>query len=100
MNRLDPSLKLLLTWSRRAAPSPPEPDEAPFGLATRVVASWNSAQPDSLLSELKQVAWASGCVALAVLLCGLVVLVRHAQTPGPATGIPSALSFVARNLSP
>ena len=100
MNRLDPNLKRLMTWSRRAAPAPRESEEAPFGFATRVVASWNPARTGSLLSELKQVAWTSGCVAIVVILCGLIVLAGQAHAPEPATGIPSALSFLASNLTP
>lgn len=100
MNRLDPDLKRLLRWSRRGALPKREPEEAHFGFASRVAASWNPARNGSLLSELKQFAWASCCVALVVITCGLIVLVRQPQAPEPAAGIPPALSFVASNLTP
>jgi hypothetical protein len=100
MNRLNADLKRLLTWSRRGALPERDPEEAPCGFASRIVASWSPAQNGSLLAELRQFAWASTCVALVVIMCGFIVLVRQPQAPEPAAGIPSALSFVASNLTP
>lgn len=95
MNKLDPELKRLMAWADRAAPA--QTKEAPFGFASRVVAL-RPAQPSSLLIALRQIAWTSACVSLAVILGGLVVLARQVHAPEPARGIPSALSFLASNL--
>jgi hypothetical protein len=100
MNRLDSDLKRLMTWSRRAPASPPEPEEPPYGFATRVVASWHPAEPGSLLLQLRQIAWTSGCVALGIILCGIILLIGQEHAPEPATGISSALSFAATSLTP
>lgn len=100
MNRLDSDLKRLMAWSRRAPASPPESEEPPYGFATRVLASWRPVEPGSLLLQLKQIAWASGCVALGIIVCGVVLLLGQPQAPAPATGISSALSFAATSLTP
>jgi hypothetical protein len=95
MNKLDSELKRLMTWAGRATPA--EREEAPLGFANRIVAL-RPAQARSLLIDLKQIAWTSACVSLAVILGGLVVLARQVHAPEPARGIPSALSFLASNL--
>jgi hypothetical protein len=97
MNRLDSHLKRLMIWAGRA--SRPQPEQPPLGFSSRVVASWNPALSGSLLFELKRFAWASACVSLAVILGGAVVLATQAHAPEPATSLPSALSFLASNLT-
>lgn len=96
MNRLHPDLKRLMIWSGRA--SPPQPEEAPFGFAGRVVAAWTPAQAPTLFLELQRIAWASACVSAAVMLCGVLVLVSQAHAPEPAAAFSSALRFLASSL--
>ena len=83
MSRLDPNLKRLMTWARRAEQPEAAPAEAPFGFATRVVAGWKPAPPRSLWSELTQIARLTGAVALVVIVCGFVILVGQTRTPEP-----------------
>ena len=99
MNKLDPSLKRLLKWSRSAAVVAPAPEEAPFGFPGRAVASASTkrAQPVTLLQELQRTAWGIACASLALLICGAVVLLSQRASPAPAADISSALNFVANN---
>lgn len=96
MNELDPELNRLIKWSRKA--SPPGPAAAPFGFAGRVVASRKLCNIPTLLHELQQGAWALACASLTVIVCGGLILVSQPSTPAPATGISSALDFVANHL--
>ena len=96
MNRLDPHLKRLFTWAHRDSPA--QPEAAPFGFPSRVAALRKSAPNGSLLFELKQLAWTSVCVSLAVIVCATVVLFSQGHAPEPATGLPTALSFLVSNL--
>jgi len=98
MNRLDADLKRLMTWAGRATPS--QPEAAPFGFASRVVAACAAAPAPSLLFELQQIAWFSGCVSAVVILCGVVLLVSQPHAPEPAAGLPSAVRFLASNFNP
>jgi hypothetical protein len=96
MNELDPALKRLMKWSRRA--SPPAREEVPFGFAGRVTASRKLVQIPTLLAELQQIAWGLACVSLAVIVCGFLLLMNQPSPPPPASEIPSALDFVANYL--
>ena len=98
MSKLDSELKRLMSWAGRVSPF--EPGAAPFGFASRVVALWKPTQAGSVLLELKQMAWSWGCVAVVVIFCGLVVLSIESGAPEPAGGLPSALGFLASNLTP
>lgn len=95
MNRLDPSLKRLLKWARSA--EAPPPNEAPFGLPGRVLASIKPAQRVTLFQELQRTGWGIAWGALALLLCGIVVLLSHIASPPPEADISSALNFAANN---
>jgi hypothetical protein len=96
MNQLDPHLKRLFTWTHRGSPA--QPEAAPFGFAGRVVALRKTVKNGSLLFELKQLAWTSACVSLAVIICGAALLISQGHAPEPVTGLPTALSFLVSNL--
>ena len=96
MNRLNPELKRLMSWSSRA-PSAGQ-DLAPFGFGGRVVARKMPGRGVTFVSELQQIAWSTACVAVVVILCGVVVLASQAQTPAAAADLSSALQFLASNL--
>jgi len=96
-NSLDPDLKRLMKWSRGS--SPPQSEDAPFGFAGRVAASLDRpAEPPTLLLQLQQIAWSSVWVSVAILICGMIVLMSQATKPKPASEFSSALSFLASNL--
>lgn len=97
MNRLDPDLKRLMNWSGRALRG--QPEEAPFGFASRVAAAWTPAQAPTLLLELQKIAWTSASVSAAVMLCGVLVLASQAHAPEPAAAFSSALRFLANSLT-
>jgi hypothetical protein len=95
MKELDPGLKRLLKWARAA--SPLESAEAPFGFSGRVLAARKPARPPAFFDELQRAAWGLSCVALALIVCGAIVLVSQ-RSAGPATDqFSSALSFLASN---
>ena len=96
MNELDPALKRLLKLAQVASLSKPE--EAPFGFVGRVLASRENGQPPTLLQELQQSAWGLGWPSLALVICGVLVLVSQRPAPGPEAEISSVLNFVANNL--
>lgn len=100
MSRLDPNLKRLMAWARHATPPAPRQDGAPLGFATRVAASWKPSKRGSILSEIKQIARIPGWLSVGVIVCGLLILAGYSQVSQPAAGIPSAFSFLARNLTP
>jgi hypothetical protein len=97
MSELDPELKRLFKWARTASPS--EPEEAPFGFSTRVLAAQRQAQVPSLLEELQQTAWGLACLALVTIACGCLVLLSQRAGPAPAADLPSAVSYVANNFA-
>jgi hypothetical protein len=96
MNKLDPALKRLLKWAQVASPSKPE--EAPFGFAGRIQASRKNGSPPTLVQQLQQSAWGLGWASLALVVCGVLVLVNLRPAPGPEAEISSVLNFVANNL--
>lgn len=96
MNELDPALKRLMKWSRKASPTAPE--EVPFGFAGRVTASSKFFPTPTLLAELQHIAWGLACVSLAVIVSGFLLLMNQTSAPPPASEIPSALDFVANYL--
>lgn len=98
MNKLDPSLKRLLKWSRSAGSSTPASQEAPFGFTNRVLASARHPQRATLLQELQQSAWLIASASLAVLVCaGLLLISQRAPAP-PEPEVSSAMNFVANSL--
>ena len=97
MNKLDPSLKRLLKWSRSAPASASTLEEAPFGFPGRVVASIKPPQPTTLLQELQRSALGIACASLGLLICGAVVLLSQRASPAPDAEISSTLNFVANN---
>lgn len=98
MNLLDPDLKRLLAWSRRAAR--PQPEETPLGFVERVLASRDPAPAPALLLELQEAAWAFTGVSLAVILSGVLLLMSQGRAPEPAAGITVTLSVLASQLPP
>jgi len=96
MNELDPALKRLMKWSRKALP--PGPEQAPFGFAGRVAASSKRVHGSTLLAELHQLAWGLACASLAVIVSGFLLLMNQPSPPPPASEIPSVLDFVANYL--
>ena len=96
MNKLDPSLKRLMKWSRSAAVSAPE--ETPFGFPGRVLASATHGQPSTFIQELQQRALGIACASLVLLTCGTLVLLSQRTSPPPEPEISSALNFAANNL--
>ncbi|HEV2391672.1 MAG TPA: hypothetical protein VG146_04825 [Verrucomicrobiae bacterium] len=97
MNRMDPELKRLLKWARRASPVLPE--QAPFGFSGRVLASRKPPQAPTVFEELQSSAWGLSCAALVLILCGTLVFVSQRSAPSPAEPFSSALSFLVSNLS-
>jgi hypothetical protein len=101
MSPLDPNLKRLLMHSRRALTEQDQlPNEAPFGFASRVVGAWSPASPVSVLSDLQRHARLSSCLAVVVIVIGGAVFLGWTRAPHPASGLPTALSFAANQLSP
>ena len=99
MNELDPDLKRLLKWARRASPSRPE--AAPFGFSGRVLAGTREVQAPTLLQELQENAWGLTWVSLALIVCGGLMLASERSAPStPAAELPPALSFVASSITP
>ncbi|HYG33774.1 MAG TPA: hypothetical protein VEC99_03260 [Clostridia bacterium] len=98
MSELDPDLKRLLKWSRAASPS--RPNEAPYGFCARVLASRRQIHVPTMLQELQHGAWAIASVSLVLIVCGGLVLASQRSAPAPAPELPSALSFLANNLTP
>ncbi len=96
MSALDPELKRLLKWARNAPT--PQPEEIPFGFCGRVLASRQPAPPPTLLQELQSTAWALSCAALALIVCGAIVLLSQRSSPPPTEEVSSALNFLASNL--
>jgi hypothetical protein len=96
MNELDPALKRLLKWARQASPSKPE--EAPYGFPGRVLASRRPARASTLFQELQRAAWGLSWAALALIVCGGLVLVSQRSAPPPTQEFSTALSFLASNL--
>lgn len=96
MNQLDPELKRLLKWARAA--SPPKPEDVPFAFSGRVLASRKPPQALTLFEDLQKTAWGLSCVALALIVCGTLVLVSQRSSPPPAEEFSSALGFLASNL--
>jgi hypothetical protein len=97
MSELDPQLKRLFKWARTGAPS--EPEQAPFGFSTRVLAARRQIRVPTLLEELQQAAWGLACVALATIAFGCLVLLSQRAGPAPAADLPSAVSYVASNFA-
>ncbi len=100
MNELDPALKRLLKWTREAPRSMPV--EAPFGFGGRVLAAQRQSQVPTLLQELQRTAWSLICISLVLIICGGLLLVsqRSAPASAPAAELPSALGFLASNVTP
>ena len=101
MSPLDPDLKRLLAHSRQA---PTEGDQrsnnSPFGFASRVVAAWSPAAPVTVLGDLQRHARLSSCLAVVIIVAGVAVFLGWPKAPHPASGLPTALSFAADQLSP
>ena len=101
MSPLDPDLKRLLAHSRQSqSPAEEFPVEAPFGFASRVVAAWSPAPPVSVLGDIQRHARLSSCLAVVVIVAGLAVFLGWPKAPHPASGLPTALSFAANQLTP
>lgn len=98
MNRLDPDLKRLMKWSRRAPES--LPSEAPPGFSGRVVARREVAPSASPLSALHKLASIAAWASALVIVCGVLFLVSQARAPKLATDFSSAAQFLASNLVP
>lgn len=98
MSKLNPELKRLMAWSGRAAPG--QPEEAPFGFASRVVARWSPKKARTLFFELQQLVWPSVLVSVAVIVGGMLVMLNQARLPEPASAFSSALPFLMNNLTP
>ena len=96
MSPLDPELKRLLQWARTTPASKPE--EIPFGFCGRVLASRQPAQPPTLFDELQRTAWGLSCVALALIVCGAIVLMSQRSFSPASEEVSSALNFLASNL--
>ena len=96
MSALDPELKRLLEWARNAPVSKPE--EVPFGFSGRVLASRQPARPPTLFEQLQETAWGLSWVALALIVCGAIVLLSQRLSPPPTEEVSSALNFLASNL--
>jgi len=100
MNQLDPQLKRLMVWARHAERRKSHGDQAPRGFAGRVVSSWGSVPPRSLLSDLTQLAWIACSIALVVIVVGSSVLVHNTRHPELTGSLPSALNFAASQFTP
>ncbi len=98
MNQLDPDLKRLLKWAKAA--SPPKSTEAPFGFSGRVWASRTPAQSPTLFQELQSTAWEFSCAALALIVCGAIVLMSQRASAPPTGEFSSALGFLVSNFTP
>ncbi len=96
MSALDPELKRLFKWAGEAPASKPE--WMPVGFHARVLDSRQPAQPPTLLEELQRTAWGLSCVALALILCGAIVLMSQSSAPPPTEELSSALNFIAGTL--
>jgi hypothetical protein len=97
MNKLDPELKQLLKWAGEASPS--DPEEAPFGFYTRVLASRKLENAPTLLQELQRVAWGLSWASLALMVCAGLVLISQSSSPSATEGFSSALSFLVSNFA-
>ena len=96
MNKLNPHLKRLIKWAHQASPS--KSDAAPFGFAGRVLVSRKAVQAPTLFQELQRAAWGVSWTALALIICGGLVLVIQSSAPPSAGELSSALSYLASNL--
>ncbi len=95
MNELDPALKRLLKRARK--PAGYRSEETPYGFSTRVLHSLKPAKGPLLLQEFQRAAWGLSWVAVALILCGaLLLLSQNSPTPGTPQ-LSSALSFLASN---
>ncbi len=101
MSPLDPDLKRLLAHSRRAPTAEDRiSNESPNGFASRVVARWSPAAPVTVLGDIQRHARLSSCLAVVVIVAGVAVFLGWPKAPHPASGLPTALSFAANQLSP
>lgn len=96
MNELDPSLKRLFKLSRTELA--PEPEQAPFGFAGRVVGGAKLARPITFIEELQQKAWGIVWASFALVVAAALVLLSQRASAAPEPEISSALNFVANNL--
>jgi hypothetical protein len=97
MNRLDPDLKRLMTWSRSA---PPLPEKAPFGFVGRVVANNASLQGLPPFLVLQKLLGFSAWISAAVILCGGIFLISQIRQPASVFDFMPAYQFVARSIAP
>lgn len=101
MNPLDSDLKRLLAHSRQSQASAEVlSQEAPPGFASRVVAARSPLAPVSVLGDIQRHARLSSYLAVAVIVAGVAVYLGRPRAPHPASGLPTALSFAANQLSP
>jgi len=96
MNELNPELKRLLKWAHQARSSSPE--EAPFGLSSRLAGSVKPVRRPLLLLEIQEVAWGLSWVAAGLIFCGALLLLQQRSSTPATPELSSALSFLASNL--
>ena len=97
MNRLDPDLKRLMRWARQA---PPRGEQAPFGFATRVVAS-SGAQPGlPAILTLQRLVGVSAWFSAAIILCGGIFFASQIQDSASVFDFAPAYQFIARSIAP
>ena len=70
MNDWEPSLRRLCQWARRAPTN--ESIAMPYGFATRVIAQWQSTQPDVLPALWERFACRAAFAAGLILLLGTI----------------------------
>jgi hypothetical protein len=98
MSPLDPELRRLIRWSRRA--ESPLPAAPPPFLAGRVVARWlGSAAPVSG-GSLHRLRLAAACFSVLILLAGAIFWIEQLGPVSNPYDIGPAYELIARSIAP
>ena len=98
MNRLDPDLKRLMSWARRAPE--PEPAEVPFGFSTRVVARWHPEESPTLLAAWQRAVTFAGWVSGLIIIVGVAFFLTQQQPVSTADNFVATYQVLAKSIAP